>query len=99
MAELMNYPPNYEGDGEIPASTWAAVYRDEREPALPEYVCLVWESRLIGGTSFRFTPGTILSFAPASSTPEDAVKRAAWHAKRHGVAPEKVYYWGVVRKE
>lgn len=99
MAELMNYPPNYHGDGDIPPGRWAAVYRDEREPSLPEYVCLVWESNTVGGVSVRSTPGTILSFVPASSTPAEAVKRAAWRAQRHGVTPENVYYWGVVRKE
>lgn len=99
MAELMNYPPNYPGDGDIPLGRWAAVYRDEREPSLPEYVCLVWECSTVGGVDVRFTPGTILSFVPASSTPAEAVTRAAWHAQRYGVATENVYYWGVVRKE
>lgn len=98
MAELINFPPEYTGEGEVPESKWAVVYRDEREPSLPEYVCMVWESRREDGKSIRENIATILSFAPASYPSSEAVEVAKKWCGRHGIPQGNVYYWGVVRK-
>lgn len=104
MAELMNLPPNWDGIvGPCPIQKWGVVYRDEREPALPEYVCLLWETRRepgVIGRCIRLNTATFLSFVSADATQEEAVERARKLAGRpdHGVKPEDVYFWGVVRK-
>lgn len=104
MAELMNHPPNYDGYGPVPMKKWGVVYRDEREPSLPEYICLLWETRHEPGPGLgrymRLNTATFLSFVPSDATPEQAVERARQWAGRpdHGVKPEDVYFWGVVRK-
>jgi hypothetical protein len=97
MAEMMNYPPGWDG-GPLPDAKWCTVYRDELEPTLPQYVALVWHTDGAEGERRCRVIGTILSFVPAKSTPAEAVTRAGAHAKRHGVDPGSVYYWGVVRK-
>jgi hypothetical protein len=98
MAELINMPPSYTGEGDVPESKWAVVYRDELEPSLPEYVCMVWESRREDGKSIRENIATILSFAFADNPPNKAVEVARKWCGRHGIPPENVYYWGVVRR-
>ena len=97
MAELMNYPPDYDG-GLLTEGKWCVVYRDEREPTLPEYIALVWQADGPEGERRCRVIGTILSFVPHKSDQAEAVSRAAAYAKRHGVAEDAVYYWGVVRK-
>jgi hypothetical protein len=97
MAELMNYPPGYES-GLLPDAKWCVVYRDEREPSVPEYVALVWQTDGDEGCRRCRVIGTILSFVPQKSDVAEAVARAASYAKRHGVSEDSVYFWGVVRK-
>ncbi|NDD55222.1 hypothetical protein EBZ39_15390 [bacterium] len=98
MAELINMPPSWTGEGDVPESKWAVVYRDEREPSLPEYVCIVWESRREGGKSIRENIATLCSFASASESACKAVKAARKWCGLHGIQSENVYYWGVVRR-
>lgn len=98
MAELMNLPPEYTGDGDIPEARWAVVYRDEREPSLPEYVCMFWESRRENGKSIRENLATLMSFVSADDTPALAVEKARRYCMRNGVPEDNVSFWGVVRK-
>jgi len=97
MAEMMNYPPGWEG-GSLPDAKWCAVYRDELEPTMPEYIALVWQTDGADGERRCRVIGTVLSFVSPQSAPGEAVSRAAAYAARHGVDAGNVYYWGVVRK-
>ena len=105
MPELMHYPPGY--DGELRPAVWAVVYRDETEPALPEYVGMVYESVVIPiGVSFFPDGGNIvrviatyLSMVPSDATPEEAVRKAAAWAKRTDERCTDCHFWGVVRKQ
>lgn len=97
----MDLPPNYNYDGDIPEGAWAVVYRDESEPSLPEYVCVVFRcDRCAHCRPVRTVIGGLSSFVSHDATPERAVEVARQRIEKlSGVYPQmdSVVFWGVVR--
>lgn len=98
----MDLPPGYAYDGEIPEGAWAVVYRDESEPSLPEYVCVVFRcDRVPRGGCIRAVIGGLSSFVSSDVTPDSAVDAARYRIQKlGGVYPPMdlgVVFWGVVR--
>lgn len=98
----MDLPPGYAYDGEIPEGAWAVVYRDESEPSLPEYVCVVFRcERNALGKSVRTVIGGLSSFISSDATSDRAVDTARHRIQKlAGAYPPMdlgVVFWGVVR--
>jgi len=93
MAWTMNNPPDYEG-GTPKDCDWGVVYRDETEPSLPEYICILWQTR----DGLASVVGGLQSFCPFSAKPENAVVSAkALSIKFDYPAKDNIVWWGVLR--